>query len=231
LWAPRDVVGGDFYFMFEVPGALYVGVADCTGHGVPGALMSVAAYSAIRQVLTQAVEELPALDALLGQIDNQLRDALRHGQIGLDYGMDLAVCRLAHGSGVLEFAGCGIDAYIIGLDSSEAGHGGPVRCLASRKRGLGYRARGTAAPIPVHRVALGDTVRVYLPSDGVFDQPGGEHGFGFGRAPFERVLVELETVAMDQQAGIFEQIFKNYRGASVQRDDITLLGFSARAGV
>jgi len=221
LWLPRDAVGGDFYFMFESPSGLYLGVADCTGHGVPGALMSIAAYSALRQVLMQAPGATsPPLDELLGQIDTELREGMQHEQAGLDYGMDLGLCRLIPASHILEFAGCGIDAYIV--------DGSRVTCLSGRKRGLGYRLRGRAAPAPVHRVALEAETRVYLPSDGVFDQPGGAHGFGFGRQSFESLLAQLAEVPMQDHADIFEQALKDYRGVSAQRDDMTLLGFSAQ---
>lgn len=229
VWAPRDVVGGDFYFMFETPAALYLGVADCTGHGVPGALMSVAAYSAIRQVLMQPADMVPAaLDVLLAQIDTQLRDSLQHDQAGMDYGMDLGLCRLVQASHTLEFAGCGIDAYIAQPQGLHYRTGEAVRCLASRKRGLGYRARGSAVAIPVHRLQLEAGMRIYLPSDGVFDQPGGPHGFGLGRQPFEQWLGQLAGVPMSEQAAFFESRFGDYRGTRAQRDDITLLGFSAQ---
>lgn len=222
LWSPRDVVGGDFYFLFVAPEALYLGVADCTGHGVPGALMSIAAYSAIRQVLMQPVGAVPpAMDELLAQIDTQLRDGMRHDQAGLDYGMDLGLCRLIPATQTLEFAGCGIDAYIV--------EGSGVSRLASRKRGLGYRVRGTAAQVPTHSLLLRAGMRVYLPSDGIFDQPGGTHGFGFGRESFENLLAQLADVPMQQHADVFEKTFKDYRGVCAQRDDITLLGFSAPA--
>jgi serine phosphatase RsbU (regulator of sigma subunit) len=232
LWAPRDVVGGDFYFMFEAGAALYVGVADCTGHGVPGALMSSAAYAAVRQVLKQPGRAADApLDQVLIEIDVQLRDNIRHEQAGVDPGMDLGLCRLTHGTGLLEFAGCGIDAYIIEPAAQTAGAAPELRRLASRKRGLGYRARGIAAEIPVHRVALSEGLRVYLPSDGVFDQPGGAHGFGFGRAPFERMLLAQAAQPLGRQAELFEATLREYRGDLALRDDITLLGFSARGFV
>jgi len=222
LWLPRDVVGGDFYFMFDAPSGLYLGLADCTGHGVPGALMSIAAYSAIRQVLMLAGSaQPPALDTLLEQIDTQLREGMRHDQAGLDYGMDLGLCRLTPSTRTLEFAGCGIDAYIV--------DGSLARCLSSRKRGLGYRVRGATTQVQVYSVALGAGMRVYLPSDGVFDQPGGAHGFGFGREPFEKLLLQLADVPMQHHADILEKTLKDYRGASAQRDDITVLGFSAQA--
>jgi len=229
LWLPRDVVGGDFYFMFEAGAALYLGVADCTGHGVPGALMSSAAYAALRQVLKQSARAADTpLDELLTEVDASLRDSMRHDQGGIDQGMDLGLCRLTRGSGILEFAGCGIDAYLVEPSQDAAAK---LRMLASRKRGLGYRARGTAAAIPVHRVALSAGLRVYLPSDGVFDQPGGAHGFGLGRAPFERMLLALAEQPLALQAQRFEAMLQEYRGSLAQRDDITLLGFSIQAFV
>ena len=86
-----------------------------------------------------------------------------------------------------------------------------------------------AAQVPVHSLVLGAGMRVYLPSDGVFDQPGGAHGFGFGREPFEKLLLQLADVPMQRHADILENTLKDYRGASAQRDDITVLGFSAQA--
>jgi len=240
MWLPRDIVGGDFYFLFEDAKNRYVGVADCTGHGVPGAFMSMAAYSVIRQVLSHGANAPAApLNVLIAEIDAQLRDSLRRDQAGLDYGMDLGLCRLTRAGSVthaasnaadaataaamwtLEFAGCGIDAYI----ASD----GAVSRLAGRKRGLGYRSRGPELPVPVQVRQLAAHETVYLPTDGVFDQPGGLYGYGFGRAQFEVALAEFSQLALSRQAEHFERTLREYRGSLAQRDDITLLGFHAPA--
>jgi len=227
MWLPRDIVGGDFYFLFEDAQNRYVGVADCTGHGVPGAFMSMAAYSVIRQVLSHGANAPAApLNGLIAEIDTQLRDSLRRDQAGLDYGMDLGLCRLtraesASATCTLEFAGCGIDAYV----ASD----GAVSRLMGRKRGLGYRSRGPEFPVPVQVRQLTTHETVYLPTDGVFDQPGGLYGYGFGRAQFEVALAEFSQWELSRQAEQFERTLREYRGPLAQRDDITLLGFHAPA--
>jgi phosphoserine phosphatase RsbU/P len=218
MWLPRDVVGGDFYFLHPAQDqGCFIGVVDCTGHGIPGAFMTMTAHAVIRQVLSELADV--ALSELLMQIDDRLRQTLQHTQDGdaLDYGMDIALCRV--NNRVLEYAGCGIDLCVVSEDKATV--------IKATHRGLGYRRhQRKVKPITVHQFALNNCPRFYLVSDGLLDQDGGEDGFGFGRERFLQQIEYWADMPLIQQQAPLVDLLEAYRGQRSQRDDITVFGFS-----
>ena len=217
IWLPRDVVGGDFYFLQPDDDGCYIGVVDCTGHGIPGAFMSMTANAVIRQVLTGSRDK-PLSDLLL-LIDEQLRLTLQHSpdSVGLDYGLDIGLCRLS--AAEVEYAGCGVDLYLSGA--------GEVQRLSSARRGLGYKRRTRRdKPITTYRLPLTGDSRCYLVSDGLLDQSGEPNGYGFGRQRFQQLLLQWQSLSLtEQQVKLIDELSR-YQGDFPQRDDITVFGFA-----
>ena len=217
IWLPRDVVGGDFYFLQPDDDGCYIGVVDCTGHGIPGAFMSMTANAVIRQVLTGSRDK-PLSDLLLS-IDEQLRLTLQHSpdSVGLDYGLDIGLCRLS--AAEVEYAGCGVDLYLSGASE--------VQRLSSARRGLGYKRRTRRdKPITTYRLPLTADSRCYLVSDGLLDQSGEPNGYGFGRQRFQQLLLQWQSLSLtEQQVKLVEELAR-YQGDFPQRDDITVFGFA-----
>lgn len=217
IWLPRDVVGGDFYFLQPYDDGCYIGVVDCTGHGIPGAFMSMTANAVIRQVLTGSRNK-PLSDLLLS-IDEQLRLTLQHSpdSVGLDYGLDIGLCRLS--AAEVEYAGCGVDLYLSGA--------GEVQRLSSAHRGLGYKRRTRRdKPITTYRLPLTADSRCYLVSDGLLDQSGEPNGYGFGRQRFQQLLLQWQSLSLtEQQVKLMDELSR-YQGDFPQRDDITVFGFA-----
>jgi len=217
IWLPRDVVGGDFYFLQPDDDGCYIGVVDCTGHGIPGAFMSMTANAVIRQVLTGSRNK-PLSDLLLS-IDEQLRLTLQHSpdSVGLDYGLDIGLCRLS--AAEVEYAGCGVDLYLSGA--------GEVQRLSSAHRGLGYKRRTRRdKPITTYRLPLTVDSRCYLVSDGLLDQSGEPNGYGFGRQRFQQLLLQWQSLSLtEQQVKLMDELSR-YQGDFPQRDDITVFGFA-----
>ena len=217
IWLPRDVVGGDFYFLQPDDDGCYIGVVDCTGHGIPGAFMSMTANAVIRQVLTGSRNK-PLSDLLLS-FDEQLRLTLQHSpdSVGLDYGLDIGLCRLS--AAEVEYAGCGVDLYLSGA--------GEVQRLSSAHRGLGYKRRTRRdKSITTYRLPLTADRRCYLVSDGLLDQSGEPDGYGFGRQRFQQLLLQWQSLSLtEQQAKLVEELTR-YQGDFPQRDDITVFGFA-----
>ncbi|NCB58362.1 MAG: HAMP domain-containing protein [Gammaproteobacteria bacterium] len=220
IWLPRDVVGGDFYFLHPAQdGSCFLGLVDCTGHGIPGAFMTMTAHAVLRQVLSES-DGLP-LSSILALMDERLRQTLQHTSEGdaLDYGMDIAICRL--NTGTLEYAGCGIDLCLVDKGASSI--------IKATHRGLGYRLNPRKVkPIEIHHIKFDEQCRFYLVSDGLLDQDGGEDGFGFGRERFLNQIAGWADLPMNQQQTLLVELLERYRGQRVQRDDITVFGFSAK---
>lgn len=214
LWHPRDVVGGDFY-LFRAAGEQHlIGVVDCAGHGVPGALMTMLARSALEHAINQHGMASPA--ALLSQTDDTMRDMLQQCQLprAIATNMDAGLVLVDRQTRCLRYAGAKINLYW--SDGETLGE-----CKGHR-RAIGDRRRGNYAD---SEIALQAGVTYYLTTDGFLDQAGGEMGYGFGNTRFARLLCEHARLPMAEQAAALDQALRDYQGDYPQRDDITLLSF------
>ena len=214
LWHPRDVVGGDFYLFRAEEGRYLLGVVDCAGHGVPGALMTMLARAAFDDAMNRIGLDSPA--ALLSHADATLREMLQHSELprAIATNMDAGLVCVDTTARSLRYAGAKIALYW--SDGQEVGelHGGK-RPLFDRKIGQ-YQDQ---------ELALHPEVTYYMATDGYLDQAGGELGFGFGNSRFAELLREHARLPMEQQVSALERAIEHYRGDHQQRDDITILSF------
>lgn len=214
LWRPRDVVGGDFYVFRAQDDQYLIGVVDCAGHGVPGALMTMLARSAMDHAVSRAGLGSPA--AILAQTDTTLRAMLQASELprAIATNMDAGLVAIDRGTRTLRYAGARISLYW--SDGEEVGEvKGERRALADRRLGH-YRDQEFI-------LAPGRTY--YLATDGYLDQAGGDLGYGFGNSRFAELLRAHARLPMHEQALAFERALKDYQGPFPQRDDITILSF------
>lgn len=214
LWRPRDVVGGDFY-VFRADGARYlVGVVDCAGHGVAGALMTMLARSALDHAMNLLGIASPA--AILGHLDTAMRTLLQHGDLprAIATNMDVGLAFVDPVSRTLRYSGAKISLYQC--------DGHAVTEIKGARRAIGERRQGSYTDTDIPMLA---GVTYYLTTDGFLDQAGGDMGYGFGTTRFVQLLLQHAQLPMDQQARALDQILESYRGSYPQRDDITLLSF------
>ena len=214
LWKPRDVVGGDFY-VFRSDGAnCLLGIMDCAGHGVPGALMTMLARAAIDLAITEAGPADPA--GILTRTDAAIRAMLADAQLprALATNTDAGLVYIDRQTGRLRYAGAKISLY--------ASDGETLREIPGGRRALGDKRTGVYENIDL-QMEPGWTY--YLATDGFLDQAGGEHGFGFGNTRFAGMLKRHARQPLTEQAAAFTQALAEYQGARPQRDDITLLSF------
>lgn len=221
LFRPRDIVGGDFYTFVPDPRGFVIAVADCTGHGVPGAFMTMSASAILEQLLAKLGPEDPA--AILGEVNRALKSVLhqnqRHqGLAHLDNGLDMALVRVLPREGRLLFAGARLPLWV--RQPGEA-----LREFRGDAHSLGYRRSDTAFAFANHAVTWAPGTSCYLLTDGILDQHGGLKGFGFGQRRLKAVLHTLRDLPLAEQGKALEWILDEYRGGNPQRDDITLLGF------
>lgn len=214
LWKPRDVVGGDFYIYREGPIDSLIGVVDCAGHGVPGALMTMLALAAIDHAVDSVKSHDPA--AILRETDHVMRGMLSEEQVtrSLATNMDAGLVRVDHGRRVLHFAGAKISLF--------ASDGTDVREYKGARRAIGDKRQGDYQDVEIPMEA-GWTY--YLCTDGFLDQAGGEHGFGFGNSRFADMLRSHARRPLAEQADVFAATLAQYQGERPQRDDITILSF------
>lgn len=214
LWRPRNVVGGDFYVFRSTGERCMLGVVDCAGHGVPGALMTMLARAALDQAMTQAGLDSPA--AVLAHTDSAMRGMLEFCQLprAIATNMDVGLALVDRRNRSLRYAGAKIGLYW--SDGREVGE------IKGGRRAIGDRRAGQYADA---ELPLPAGMTCYLTTDGFLDQAGGELGYGFGNTRFRELLQAHAGLPMTEQAGALERALEDYRGDHPQRDDITILSF------
>ncbi|WP_116473490.1 biofilm regulation protein phosphatase SiaA [Zobellella maritima] len=216
IWRPRDVVGGDFYLFQQDGDRFLLGLVDCAGHGVPGALMTMLARAALDHAITQSGIRSPA--AVLKQADLTLRGMLQDCELprSLATNMDAALAFIDPEQQRLVFAGAKMSLYW--------SDGRQVEEIKGNRRPLVGRHSGDYQDVSLdfrpERI-------YYLTTDGYLDQAGGDKGFGLGNTRFHQLLKEHAAKPLAEQADALTQALDEYSGDYPQRDDITLLAFRA----
>jgi two-component system, sensor histidine kinase SagS len=243
-WQPLQTVGGDFYSLqrFGDPGVAgderaLIFIADCTGHGVPGAFLTLVVANALEQLTRAArdssnTQRLQTPSEILCALDKMVRWRLQQsGDAGFDDGFDAGLCLWDAKSRKLQFAGAGIGLMRIN-DKDHASLGKTMQIKGCRK-GLGYSAvHGTAegtteARLDVinHQVEVAQGDRFYLFSDGVTDHLGGAKRQLYGRKRLGSLFEKTMNMPLAKQITTLKQELTRYRGGEPIRDDITCIAF------
>jgi ligand-binding sensor domain-containing protein/serine phosphatase RsbU (regulator of sigma subunit) len=216
LFYPRDVVSGDFYWTARVNGSVIFTVVDCTGHGVPGAFMSMIGNDLLNHTITEAHQLQP--QKILQQLDQGVQQALRQkGQSEeMKDGMDLALCRWDTKKHELVFAGAHNPLYRL--------RDGELKEIKGDPYPIGGYFKEKSFSEKKVSVQAGD--QLYLFSDGYPDQFGGPRGKKFMYKRFKQLLVEIHEKPMDQQQEILGRTIKDWmaEGQEEQLDDICVMG-------
>jgi serine phosphatase RsbU (regulator of sigma subunit) len=218
IWKPRDTVGGDCYLFHETVHEegehCLLGIADCAGHGVPGAMMTMLARAGMDRAIQQVGIHSPArvlatMNADSGQL---LREVQRSRMIATS--MDAGMVYLDFQHRVMRFAGARIALYCCDGES--------VRLVMGEACSLWDRR---VVPFRDHLIPMGQGFTYYLTTDGLLDQAGGERGFGLGREGLRRLIERTRSGSLPQQAEALHEAILHYMGDRPQRDDITMLAF------
>jgi tetratricopeptide (TPR) repeat protein len=223
LYKPKDIVSGDFYFVGSPADQkkgkqVIFGVADCTGHGVPGAFLTLLGKTFIQLGLTDAsvnscAEALNFLNRGVSEILNKRSEDKRLVRDG----MDIALCSLNYETMSLGFSGAKNNAYVF--------RDGEIIELKADKHAIGELNELDELPLYADKdmkVEKGDVV--YLFSDGFVDQFGGTEGKKFKSKNLKERLKAMKDVPMDEQKRVMEKIFDDWKGSNEQVDDVCLMG-------
>lgn len=225
IWEPRDVVGGDFYFFRGYDDGFFVAVIDCTGHGVPGAFITLIVTTTLDRVLANGDPRDPA--ALMAETNRMIKHALNQdqGQDQLDEqsddGMDTAFLWFDKAQRNLRWASAKTPIFVIPPDQDE------VHTLSGNRTGVGYRSTSPDMHWTNHECQLAAGSRVFVCTDGIIDQLGGPKGIAFGKKRLRQQLLKHRDLPMAEQGEAVMQAFRNYQGDQSRRDDVTLFGFHA----
>ena len=214
LFRPKDVVSGDFYWATETPdGFIYV-TADCTGHGVPGAFMSLLNISKLSQSIIE--HNITRPDLILNDVRAEIIKALNPENSSEESkdGMDVAVCRLNLKNMTLDFAAAN-NSFCIIRDNDI------LSCKADKMPvGMGYHS--TSFTFNTISLKKGDLIYTY--SDGYADQFGGTKGKKFKHKQLEELLFAIRDHSMEEQKNALESAFDKWKGGLEQVDDVCVIG-------
>ena len=216
LFKPKDIVSGDFYWVKEVNGMLYLAVADCTGHGVPGALMSMLGISLLNDILNDnhGISPGDLLTQLRGRIISELNQS-EDEQASKD-GMDISLIKLHLKNGQAEWAGANNPLWIVRKNDDN------IEEMKPNKEPISYYAEMNEFANNSVQLNKGDSF--YLFSDGYPDQFGGVKGKKLKYKAFKNLIVMNTNEEMETQKILLSTFFENWKGDFDQIDDICVFG-------
>ena len=216
LFRPKDIVSGDFYWIGEKGDHVFVVAADCTGHGVPGALMSMIGIEIIGKAINEGNIENPSeiLAVLNKGLEKTFSSEKNIGTIIRD-GMDIGLCRIDKTRKKMVYAGAFFPLYLI-RDNS-------LTEIKSDKLIIGLNPEGIA--YANNEIDLQEDDIFYIFSDGYVDQFGGSENKKFMYRRFRYLLTRIHGFTVEDQKSILEEEFHAWMGANVQVDDIMVIGF------
>ena len=222
IWEPRDIVGGDFFWFQPINDGFVIIVGDCTGHGVPGAFMTLIAWGMLDRTLARAQSSSPS--QVLAGLHRGVQSLLgQHRDSGeTDDGLEAGVCFINPSKQEMTFAGARFSLWKASADD--------VIEVKGDRSGLGYRRYPQEATFTDFTFPLDVRDAFYLTTDGLIDQIGGPHGRSFGKTRFRTLLKRNQGEPMQEQSESLRQTFKEFQGKQIRRDDVTVLGFVPLGG-
>jgi len=230
-YLPKDIVSGDFYWIKEMGNKLYFSVVDCTGHGVPGAFMSIIGFNSLNRIVEdlQIAETGLVLDKLNELVINSIRKQDKDG-ISVRDGMDLSFCCIDLETKMLQFSGANNSLYILRATSNDRAdipismteNGCNLLEIKADKMAIG--GAENSKNYQTHQVQLQKGDAIYLFSDGYADQFGGPKGKKFMYKRFKELILSIQENTMSIQKETINKTMLDWKGDLDQIDDICVIG-------
>lgn len=216
LYLPKDIVSGDFYY-FEAPAdsPVIIAAVDCTGHGVPGAFMSIVAHNLLNQAISSQKLTRPSL--ILDEVNKGLWEKVKQKQEAASTtdGMDISLCSIDRQSLTMEYAGAFNPLWIV--------RNGEMTEVKADKIAIGM-PKDDARSFTNHVIRLEKDDTIYLFTDGFADQFGGDKGKKLMTKKFREILLSLQGLSMQEQQQKLQKILTSWKGDHEQVDDILVIG-------
>jgi serine phosphatase RsbU (regulator of sigma subunit) len=211
-YRPKDIVSGDFYWLVEEPGRVAIAVVDCTGHGVPGAFMSLMGYNTLNRVFQEMKEWDPAY--ALERLDSIVRKDLKQDSGGTNDGMELMLCIVNQKEQAISIASANRPALLV-KDNE-------IIEIKGDKKPIGG-SLSPHKPFSLQRFPIKKGMRLYMFSDGITDQFGGDSRRKFTPKRLKELVLEIQPLTMEKQYSLFEQRMNQWKGNIEQLDDMILI--------
>ena len=228
LWEPRDIVSGDYFHFQAFEGGFFAALFDCTGHGVPGAFMTMIMSSFLQNALASGNWRDPAallaqvnqgVKHALGQIDHTHSEHAEESENASDDGMDAAFCAFDSHTRTLTFAGAHAPLFLLPAEAED------IEIIEGNRAGVGYAATPLDQAWQNHSLTLPEKTACYFFTDGIFDQLGGERRIAFGKKRLVSIIKAHRHADMAEQRAAIYDALMTYQGREVRKDDVSGLGF------
>lgn len=218
LYKPKDIIAGDFYFFERINGWMFIAAADCTGHGIPGAMVSVVCSNA----LTSAIREFGLTDPgeILGKTRELVVSTFEKSGADVKDGMDISFLAIREKDKKMFWAGANNPLWIVRKDADEA----DTRTieLKADKQPVGFTFNPKPFQTHVVDYKKGDTL--YMITDGFADQFGGPKGKKFKYKQLQKVIIEFNDASLAEQCVHLDAAFEEWKGDMEQIDDVCIIG-------
>ncbi len=213
----KDIVSGDFYWVNQIDHRVFLAVIDCTGHGVPGAFMSIIGYELLRNIIN--VKGISRPSEILNMLNDDFSGIFKQGEdkdFSFRDGMDIGFCVIDKKNSRLEFAGAFSPLYLVRNNS--------VIEIKGNRFSVGLMEDINDEKFENHSLKLQKNDMIYLFSDGYPDQFGGEEGKKFKYRRFRHLLLNIHTLPASRQMELLDQSIVSWMGVHEQVDDILIMG-------
>lgn len=221
FYQPLDIVSGDFYWVSQVDSKIIIAVADCTGHGVPGAFMSLIGNTLMNHIVNE--KKITDASKILNQLHEGIIASLRQAESDENNqdGMDLSLCVIDKGAQTIQFAGAMNPVYVV--------ENGAIRVLEPTLKAIGgieRRKKLADMGFESETIKLEKGTNVYMTTDGFMDQFGGPEQLKYNLPKFKELLLNSKSQPMTEQKKTFEKSLMDWKGNGKQIDDVLIVGFS-----
>ena len=223
IWHPKDTVGGDIYFFEELrhEDECLLMAIDCTGHGVPGAFVTMLVKAIESQIISHIMhhdEEIVSPATILSIFNTNMKHLLKQEDADSisNAGFDGAVLYYNKKENIIRFAGAETPLYYTEDDE--------IKIIKGDRYSVGYKKCDTNHKYKEHTVETKDGMEFYISTDGYFDQNGGTKGFPFGKKRFKEIIKEYHKESMANQQEVFLGIMMEYQDEEETNDDKTVIG-------
>jgi len=219
LYKPKEIVSGDFYWLKQVNNYIILAAADCTGHGVPAAFMSMLGITLLNEIVQR--REITQANQVLNELRKQIKHSLR--QTGKKEesrdGIDIALCVIDSEKNVMQYSGAHNPLFLMSNSNWEP----ELKEYKADPMPVGVHFSSDKS-LSNHEIQLDIGDIFYIFSDGFIDQNGGTHNHKFTSEKFKELLFDIHDHPMYEQKEILEQTLKDWMGEQPQRDDILIIG-------
>lgn len=219
IWKPRDIVGGDFFWLRQIDDVTILAVGDCTGHGVPGALMTMTVNAILHNIVSNVNKDDPSI--ILKELHTRLKETLNKNSNpeSVDDGLDIAIFCISKKSNLL-YCSANLELYIK--------NGEEVKTLKPQTKGVGYNYIELKENLCNENISIEEGDVLIVTTDGFIHQNGGQKNYPFGKKRLYNMIEKCEAKDLASMKLEFENTLEQYMNDDEQRDDITVFAFKIK---